>query len=928
MSTPRPTLYLLDAYALIYRAYYAFIRAPRVNSQGLNTSAMFGFTNALADVIKNYNPSHIAVAFDISGPVFRNDVYPAYKANREETPDDIKISIPYIRQIVQGFNIPILEMEGYEADDIIGTIAKRAEREGFDVFMVTPDKDFGQLVSDHIKIIRPGRQGNIAELWGIKEVCEKFGVKRPDQVIDMLGLWGDAVDNIPGIPGIGEKTAKKLLEEYDTVEGLIANADKLKGKMKENVIQFADQAILSKELATINLDVPVEFDAKALELEPPNKDVLRELFAVLEFRSISERLLGEKMAVASTSGDQMDLFSSAEAVEKVQMPSEMACYSAEDVKYTLIETKDKRTTFIRELMKQKKVCFDTETTSVDANQAALVGLSFAWKSCDAYYVPIPENEAAAKFILNDFKPFFESENIQKIGHNLKYDITVLHWHGVKVSGEMYDTMLAHYLLQPDMRHNMNELAETYLNYRPISIETLIGKRGKNQGNMRDVEISEAAIYAAEDADITLRLYEKFAPEVAKQPGLEKLFREVEMPVMPVLARMEAHGIKLDLNALSKISQELADEAVDLEKEIYEIAGKQFNIASPKQLGIILFEELQIADKPKKTKTGQYATNEETLQKHAADHPIINKLLDYRQVIKLKSTYVDALPELINPRDGRIHTTYMQAVAATGRLSSQNPNLQNIPIRTERGRAIRKAFIPSDEKHTLLAADYSQIELRLIAELSGDKGMLEAFQAGEDIHAATASKVFDVDPSAVTREMRSQAKMVNFGIIYGISAFGLSQRLSIPRTEAAELIHNYFDKYPGVKTYMDGSIAFARKNGFVETIMNRRRYLSDINSNNATVRGFAERNAINAPIQGSAADMIKVAMINIDRIFQKEGFQSKMVLQVHDELVFDALISELEIIKPIIETEMKNAFPSLKVPIQVEMDHGINWLEAH
>jgi DNA polymerase-1 len=641
---------------------------------------------------------------------------------------------------------------------------------------------------------------------------------------------------------------------------------------------------------------------------------------------MAQRLLGEKIAVAS--GEQMDLFSEGGQESEPVMATDMDTFSPEQSAYHLIETKDKRTTFVREMMKQKQVCFDTETTSVDANSAQLVGMSFSWKAGEAYYIPIPEVLAAAKFILEDFKPFFESESILKIGHNLKYDITVLYWHGVDVRGKMFDTMLAHYLLQPDMRHSMNELSETYLNYRPISIETLIGKKGKNQGNMRDVDIKEAANYAAEDADITFRLYEKFKPELAKQDGLVKLFEEVEMPLMPVLARMEAQGIKLDKEALKTISEELAGEILTLEKEIYELAGKKFNIASPKQLGIILFEELNIADKPKKTKTGQYATNEETLQRHASDHPIIGKLLDYRQVVKLKSTYVDALPELVNERDSRIHTTYMQAVASTGRLSSQNPNLQNIPIRTERGKAVRKAFIPSDDNHTILAADYSQIELRIIAELSGDKGMLDAFQSGEDIHASTAAKVFDVPAEEVTREMRSKAKVVNFGIIYGISAFGLSQRINVSRSEAAELIDNYFEKYPGIKAYMDNSITFARENGYVETIMKRRRYLSDINSKNGTVRGFAERNAINAPIQGSAADMIKVAMIKIDQIFQKEKFASKMVLQVHDELVFDALKSELEIIRPIIEHEMKNAIPSLKVPIQVEMDHGINWLEAH
>ncbi len=941
MSNSRPSLYLIDAYAIIYRSYYAFIRSPRVNSKGLNTSAMFGFTNTLLDVINNSKPTHLAVAFDLSGPVLRNTYFEAYKANREETPDDIKISVPYIRKIVEGFNIPIIECEGYEADDVIGTIAKISEKNGFDVFMVTPDKDFGQLVSEHIKIFKPGRQGNDHEIWGVKEVCDRFEIKRPEQVIDILGLWGDAVDNIPGIPGIGEKTAKKLLADFDSVEGVIANADKLKGKMKENVIAFAEQAILSKKLATIVLDVPVKFDPTALELEAPNKTALRELFAELEFRTISERVLGERMGISTPTGGQMDLFapsheSNSKAIVPVEGVSAQAeamgqhvfQYNPENANYLLIETKDKRQTFIRDLMKQKVVCFDTETTSVDANNAQLVGMSFSWKAGQAFYIPLPENENASKFILQDFIPFFESDTILKVGHNLKYDVTVLYWYGISVRNPMYDTMLSHYLLQPDMRHGMDELSETYLGYRPISIETLIGKKGKDQRSMRDVSLEEIVPYACEDADITLQLYERFSKEVVKQDGLEKLLNDVEMPLMPVLAAMEATGVKIDLGALKKISEGLGDDTKQLEKEIYKLAGREFNISSPKQLGIILFEELKISDKAKKTKTGQYATNEETLQKHAQDHPIIDFLLDYREVVKLKSTYVDALPDLVNKRDGRIHTTYMQAVAATGRLSSQNPNLQNIPVRTERGREIRKAFISSDESHIILAADYSQIELRLIAELSGDEGMMGAFTAGEDIHAATAAKVFDVPAEEVTREMRSKAKMVNFGIIYGISAFGLAQRINVSRTEAGELISNYFAQYPGIKRYMDNSIQYAREHGYVETIMKRRRYLKDINAGNATVRGFAERNAINAPIQGSAADMIKIAMIRIANVLHQKGLKSKMILQVHDELVFDALKSEVEALKPIVENEMKNAIPNLKVPIKVDMDTGVNWLEAH
>jgi len=921
----KKSLYLLDAYALIFRAYYAFIRNPRVNSKGLNTSAMFGFTNALAEILNNRKPTHIAVAFDVSGPTFRNDDYPEYKANREETPDDIKLSIPYIKKIIKGYNIPILEKEGFEADDVIGTIAKKAEKEGYEVFMVTPDKDFGQLVTEHIKILKPGRQGNKHEILGVKEVCEKFKVERPDQVIDMLGLWGDSVDNIPGVPGVGEKTAQKLLAQYDNIDGVIEHADELKGKMKEKVKDNAEQARLSKKLATIICDVPVEFKPDELELSDPNKDALREVFSELEFRTLSERLLGEKIDVSS--GEQMDLFSSGNGSENTSSENQSS-FSEEAVDYKLIETKDKRQTFIRNMMKQEVVCFDTETTSVDANNAELVGMSFSWKEGEAYYIPLPEKIAAAKFILKDFKEFFQSEKITKVGHNLKYDITVLHWHDMPVKGPMFDTMLAHYLLQPDMKHNMNELAENYLNYRPISIETLIGKKGKNQKSMRDIPVDEVAPYAAEDADITLRLYQLFHKEISSSKDLKKLFYEIEMPLMPVLARMESKGVNIDKDALEEISGDLEKEASELEKKIYDHAGETFNISSPKQLGVILFEKLEIDDKPKKTKSGQYSTNEETLTKLADRHEIVECILEYRQVVKLKSTYVDALPLLINEKDQRIHTTYMQAVAATGRLSSQNPNLQNIPIRTERGRKVRKAFISTSKDYTILAADYSQIELRLIAELSGDEGMLSAFKNGEDIHAATAAKVFDVKPEDVSREMRSKAKVVNFGIIYGISAFGLSQRINVSRSEASELIQNYFEKYPGIKKYMDQSIDFAREHGYVETIMKRRRYLKDINGSNATVRGFAERNAINAPIQGSAADMIKIAMIKVDKLFKDKGYKSSMILQVHDELVFDAHKDEVEEIKPIIEAEMQNAIPELGVPIKVDMDTGVNWLEAH
>ena len=928
MSNNRPKLYLLDAYALIYRAYYAFIRNPRVNSKGMNTSAMFGFTNTLNDIIKNYQPTHIAVAFDVPGDVFRNETFPAYKANREETPDDIKLSIPYIRKIIEGFRIPIIELAGFEADDIVGTISRQAEKEGFDVFMVTPDKDFGQLVTEHVKMLKPGRQGNPSEIWGIDEICAKFGIERTEQVIDILGLQGDSVDNIPGVPGVGPKTATKLIADYGSVEGVIAHSHELKGKLRERIEENKEQALLSRDLATITCDVPLQFNAVEVLLEEPDREALREIFAELEFRTMSERILGEKMA---SSGDQMDLFSGGDGATETpaeEAVTHMLVFDPAKVNYSLIETKDKRTTFLKSLMKQKVVCFDTETTSVDANNCELVGMSFSWKEGEAYYIPIPENQAGAKFILREFKPFFEDEKILKIGHNLKYDITVLKWYDMEVRGPIFDTMIAHYLINPDTKHSMDELSETYLGYRPISIETLIGKKGKNQKSMRDIPVEEVAPYANEDADITFRLYTIFKEKVEESEDLKNLLYDMEMPLVAVLAKMEFAGVKIDKEGLADFSKELEEVIIGLEKEIYNLAGREFNIGSPKQLGIILFEELQIDAKPKKTKSGQYSTNEETLLKYEHDQPIVNKLLEYRQVVKLKSTYVDALPELINPKDERIHTTYMQAVAATGRLSSQNPNLQNIPIRTELGRRTREAFIPTDKDHVIFAADYSQIELRLIAHLSGDEAMVKAFNEGEDIHAATAAKVFDVDIKEVTREMRSQAKMVNFGIIYGISAFGLSQRLHVSRSEASDLIKNYFAKYPGIKEYMDESIAFAREHGFVETIMKRRRYLKDINGRNPTVRGFAERNAINAPIQGSAADMIKVAMVKLNRVFEKEGFKSKMILQVHDELVFDALKSELDEIQPIVEKEMMNAFQGLSVPMKVEMDTGINWLEAH
>ena len=928
MPSEEKRLFLLDAYALIYRAYYAFIRAPRINSKGLNTSAVYGFTNTLNEVITKYNPTHIAVAFDITGPTFRHDHFPEYKANREETPDDIRLAIPYIREIVKGFNIPIIEKEGFEADDVIGTIACMAEKEGFKVFMVTPDKDFGQLVTPNIFILNPGRQGSGSELMGVKEVCKKFEVENPKQVIDILGLWGDAVDNIPGIPGVGEKTAKKFIQQYGSVESLLEHTHEIKGKIREKIENNREQALLSKKLATIICDVPLEFDPTALQLEEPDKQLLSAVFAELEFRTMAERILGEKTNLAAGTV-QLDLFGGASDQPPAESPPEtVRTFDPGLTTYALIETKDKRSTFLKTLMKQKVVAFDTETTGLDPHTSELVGMSFSWAKDQAYYIPLPENRNGAEFILEEFKPFFEDAAIVKVGHNLKYDLTVLNWYGINIRGRLFDTMLAHYLIQPDMNHGLDMLAEIYLHYRPVSIEALIGKKGPAQKTLRDVDITAVKDYACEDADLTLQLYQLFSSQLSKE-GLQEVFENIEMPLMPVLAAMETAGVRLDSEALAAISAELEAEALQLEKEVCELADCEFNLSSPRQLGQILFEQLKIAgEKPKKTKSGQYATNEETLVKYASAHPIIDKILEYRQIKKLKSTYVDALPELVNPRDGKIHTTYMQAVAATGRLSSVNPNLQNIPIRSARGREVRKAFVPHDEDHLLLSADYSQIELRLMTELSGDVAMMEAFKNGADIHAASASRVFGVPPEEVTREMRSRAKVVNFGIIYGISAFGLAQRMNISRGEAADIIKNYFEKYPGIKQYMDSCISNAREKGFVETIRKRRRYLPDINSGNATVRGFAERNAINAPIQGSAADMIKLAMISIHQAMAQAGMKSKMILQVHDELVFDAYKPEIDQLKELVKTHMVNAIPELQVPIIADMDTGGNWLEAH
>lgn len=936
-------LFLLDAMALVYRAYFAFSNNHRINSKGLNTSAVFGFTNTLLEVLKKEKPTHIAVVFDTAAPTQRHIEFEAYKANREEMPEDLSKSIPYIIRLIEGFNIPVIAIDGYEADDIIGTLAKKAEEKGFITYMMTPDKDYGQLVSENIFIYKPARLGNGAEIMGVKEVCQKWEIQNVNQVIDLLGLMGDKVDNIPGIPGVGEKTAIKLIKDFGSVENLLKNTSQLTGKLKEKVEQNADKAIQSKKLATIICDVPVEFNEKQLELNEPNKEVLKELFTELEFRRLAQQLLGEnieshqentvaKKSAAATS-NQIDLFGHAETAvaEETQEPEfapDLKTIKDTNHAYFLVDDFSKRKQLLEQLKNQTQIGFDTETTGLDAHNAQLVGISFSFKPLEAYYIPIPESQDDALKIVNEFNEIFENESILKIGQNIKYDLSVLKKYGINIKGKLFDTMVAHFLIQPDMRHNMNVLAETYLHYSPVSIETLIGEKGKGkkQLSMRDVPIAIIKDYAAEDADVTLQLKQKFEPMLG-DAHLQQLFDEVEMPLIPVLAAMEHEGIKLDIPALKDFSVELEKEIQQLDKSIQELAGTSFNISSPKQVGDILFEVLKIVDKPKKTKTGQYATSEDVLIKLVGKHPIVEKILEYRELQKLKNTYVDTLPELINPQTQKIHTSYNQVVAVTGRLSSDNPNLQNIPIRTSKGREVRKAFVCRNDDYVLLSADYSQIELRIIAELSKDEGMIEAFNNKQDIHAATAAKVYNLPINEVTSDMRRNAKMVNFGIIYGISAFGLSERLNIPRKEAATIIEQYFIKYPGIKDYMDESMRIAREKGYVETILGRRRYLRDINSKNAVVRGFAERNAINAPIQGSAADMIKIAMINIHHDLASKKLKTKMLLQVHDELVFDVYKPEIDIVKPLIEEKMRTAI-KMSVPIEVEMGTGRNWLEAH
>ncbi|WP_035645313.1 DNA polymerase I [Flavobacterium sp. ASV13] len=946
MSTQK-RLFLLDAYALIFRGYYAFIKNPRINSKGMDTSAIMGFMNSLLDVIKREKPDHLAVAFDKGGSQLRNEIFPEYKANRDVTPEAIKIAVPYICELLKAMHIPIIEVEGFEADDLIGTIAKQAEKQNYKVFMVTPDKDFAQLVSENIFMYKPARMGNGIEIWGVPEVLAKFEIDRPEQVIDFLGMMGDAADNIPGLPGVGEVTAKKLLKEFGTMENLLANTDKLKGKMKENIEANKEKGLLSKTLATILLDCPVTFDETDYELTRPDIEKTDAIFQELEFRRMAEQFDnlfktdGTQTAAPEVSDaklykkpqpkndDQFDLFGSASADENAETPRTSFYNTLLDTphSYQIIQGDLGVKLLLQNLQNQTSVCFDTETTGIDALHAELVGMSFAFEKGKAYYVPFPESQEEAQVLVDKFVPFFENENIEKIGQNLKYDLKILANYGVTVKGKLFDTMIAHYLINPDMRHNMDILAETYLKYSPKSIEDLIGKKGKNQLSMRDVPLEDIKEYAAEDADITLQLKEIFTTELDKTET-KKLFDEIEIPLVSVLAAMETEGIRLDVDFLKGMSSEMDVEIKSLEQQIYETAGEKFNLASPKQLGDILFDKMKIGGaKQKKTKTGQYATGEEVLTYLANDNPIVKQILDWRQMVKLQSTYILALPEQVDKKTLRVHTDYMQTVAATGRLSSNNPNLQNIPIRTERGRQIRKAFVARDENHTLISADYSQIELRIIAALSGEENMIKAFQDGEDIHKATAAKVFNVALEEVSREQRSNAKTVNFGIIYGVSAFGLSSQTSLSRSESAALIEAYYKTYPRLRSYINEQIEFAREKGYVQTILGRRRYLKDINSANAVVRSAAERNAVNAPIQGSAADVIKIAMINIHKKLQDENWKSKMLLQVHDELVFDVHNDELEKIQPMIKHEMENAF-KMAVPLEVELGLGKDWLEAH
>ncbi|GAB3996032.1 hypothetical protein GCM10028807_37760 [Spirosoma daeguense] len=1019
MAQPQKKLFLLDALALIYRAHFAFNKAPRISSRGINTSAVFGFMNAMIEVLTKEKPTHIGVAFDSSKKTFRHEQFPMYKATRQSQPEDISVAMPYIKKIVEAMHIPILILEGYEADDIIGTFAKKAAQADFEVYMMTPDKDYGQLVEEHIHIYKPAFMGKPAEKLGVTEVLERWQIERIEQVTDMLGLMGDSVDNIPGIPGVGEKTAQKLIADFGSVENLIARADELKGKLKENVVNFGQQGLLSKELATIHLDVPLAFDEDKLRHTEYDKPKLSALLDELEFRQMKTRLLGADFdekplpaAFKASNSGQMNLFdspggdtpafmpfpnmsaanpsgaadlpfdfsgnatSSTPSTSKpkgkrtpVSVPAASATEATPDgvtetittddktgseqpayldvypdieldenqperrktilsVKhdYRLVDTPELRASLVYYLGLQESICFDSETTAIDPVEADLVGLSFAYRTGEAFYVPVPADRAEAQAIVDQFKPVFENPSVGKIGQNLKYDLLMLKKYGVEVQGKLFDTMLAHYLIEPEMRHNMDMMAMTYLNYSPVEIESLIGKKGKGQLSMRDVEVQKVVDYAAEDADVTLQLKEVFAPRLEKD-SLNKLFEQVEMPLVRVLTDLELEGVTLDTKALADLSATLEVDMKQVQQEIFDIAGESFNIGSPKQLGEVLFEKLKLDKNAKKTKTGQYATGEEILSKMEAEHEIARKILDYRELVKLKNTYVDVLPQLISQRTGRIHTSFNQAVAATGRLSSVNPNLQNIPIRTPRGQEIRKAFVPRGPEFLIMSADYSQIELRIMAAFSGDKTMLDAFNNGVDIHTQTASKVFHVGLDEVTSDMRRKAKTINFGIIYGISAFGLSQRLKIPRKEAAEIIDEYFAGFPAVKDYIDQCIEKARGFGYAETILGRRRYLRDINSRNQTDRMFAERNAVNAPIQGSAADMLKIAMIRIHEFMQEERLKSKMILTVHDELVFDAHRDEIDLLRVRVDDIMKNAIP-MAVRMETGIGVGENWLLAH
>ena len=949
-------LFLLDAFALVFRAYYALIRNPRITSKGKNTNAQFGFTNTLIDLITNQRPTHMAVCFDTKAATERHTDFADYKANRQETPEDILEAVPDIKQIIAGFNIPVIAIDGFEADDVIGTLALQAAGAGYEVYMVTPDKDYGQLVTEKIKIYKPPYQGGSAEIMGPEEVCGKWGIERVDQVVDMLGLMGDAVDNIPGIKGIGEKTAAKLLAQYGTLEEILAHAEDIKGAVGEKVKAGKEMAVLSKKLATILTRVPVQFHEEDFKISEMNRDALRQVFTDLEFKTMGRRILGEELEIAGTSAfsapalareknnaAQLDLFSAssaepaapaADTQEQDDNPTEqintepVADIHHSPHNYLLVSGEKEIAELIERLGKQTEICFDTETTSLDANDAELVGMSFSFQGGEAYYVPFPSDQTEAAALLQQFAPLFSDTTRCWIGHNIKYDLLVLKWYGVEVSGKLFDTMLAHYVIEPEGKSGMDALSLKYLRYEPVPIEELIGKKGKGQGNMRDVELEKIKDYAAEDADITFRLRETLLP-LLKENEVENVFYDIENPLVKVLTDMEFEGIRIDTGFLSSYSSLLESEARSFEDLVYAQAGTRFNLASPRQLGEVLFEKMKLDPKAKKTKTGQYATGEDVLAKLAVQHKICNDILSFRELTKLKNTYVDALPQLVNRKTGRVHTSYAQAIAVTGRLSSNNPNLQNIPVRTERGREIRKAFIPRNPDFVLVSADYSQIELRIVAAISGDANMCAAFREGKDIHTATAARVFHVPEAEVTREMRYKAKSVNFGIIYGQGAFGLSENLGIPRSEAKTIIDNYKKEFPGIQQYMDDTIRMAREKGYVQTLSGRRRRLKDINSANFTVRGFAERNAINSPIQGTAADMIKLAMIGIHRIFSERKFKSRMILQVHDELVFDAHRDELDTIRPLILEAMKSAMPLPgEVPVEAEIGSGTSWLEAH